>query len=119
MEGVESVKQLDDTRLHWVANIAGERKEWNAKITEQIPDQHISWHSEGGEFTSGVVSFQPLGPEATRVTVRLSYEPKNITEKIGDMLGMVSRRVEGDLERFKGFIESRGHETGGWRGTVT
>jgi len=118
MEGVESVKQLDDTRLHWVANIGGERKEWEARITEQIADQRIAWRSESGEFTSGVVSFQPLSSDHTSVTVRLNYEPKDIAEKIGDMLGMVSRRVEGDLERFKDFIESRGHETGSWRGTI-
>jgi uncharacterized membrane protein/ElaB/YqjD/DUF883 family membrane-anchored ribosome-binding protein len=118
MEGVESVKQLDDTTLQWVANVGGERKEWRARITEQVPDHHIAWRSEGGEFTSGVVSFQPLGPDKTRVTVRLTYEPKGVTEKLGDMLGVVSRRVEGDLERFKNFIESRGHETGAWRGTV-
>jgi len=118
MEGVESVKQLDDTTLHWVANVGGERKEWKARITEQVPDHHIAWRSEGGEFTSGVVSFQPLSPDKARVTVRLSYEPKGVTEKLGDMLGMVSRRVEGDLQRFKDFIESKGHETGAWRGTV-
>ncbi len=118
MEGVESVKQLDDTRLQWVANVGGERKQWEARITEQIPDQRIAWRSEAGEFTGGVVSFQPLGANETRVTVRLSYEPQGITEKIGDMLGVVSRRVEGDLERFKDFIEKRGHETGSWRGTV-
>jgi uncharacterized membrane protein len=118
MEGVESVKQLDDTTLRWVVNVAGERKEWLARITEQIPDHHIAWRSEGGEFTSGVVSFQALGPDKTRVTVRVTYEPKGITEKIGDMLGVVSRRVQGDLERFKTFIESRGRETGAWRGTV-
>lgn len=118
MEGVESVKQLDDTRLHWVANVGGERKEWEARITEQIPDQRIAWHSEGGEYTSGAVSFQPLDSNRTRVTVHLNYEPKGMTEKIGDMLGVVSRRVEGDLERFKDFIERRSHETGGWRGTV-
>jgi uncharacterized membrane protein/ElaB/YqjD/DUF883 family membrane-anchored ribosome-binding protein len=118
MEGVESVKQLDDTTLHWVANVAGERKEWRARITEQVPDHHIAWRSDGGEFTSGVVSFQALGPDKTRVTVRLNYEPKGVTEKLGDMLGLVSRRVQGDLERFKSFIESKGHETGAWRGTV-
>jgi uncharacterized membrane protein len=118
MEGVESVKQLNDTTLHWVANVGGERKEWRARITEQVPDHHIAWRSEGGDFTSGVVSFQALGPDKTRVTVRLNYEPKGMTEKLGDMLGMGSRRVEGDLERFKDFIESKGHETGAWRGTV-
>jgi uncharacterized membrane protein len=118
MEGVESVKQLDDTRLHWVANVGGERKEWNARITEQIPDQRIAWHSEGGEVTSGVVSFHSLGASETRVTVRLNYEPKGVTEKVGDMLGVVSGRVEDDLERFKDFIEARGHETGNWRGTI-
>ena len=72
----------------------------------------------GGDFTSGMVSFQALDPNKTRVTVRLNYEPKGVTEKIGDMLGIVSRRVQGDLERFKDFIESKGHETGAWRGTV-
>jgi uncharacterized membrane protein len=118
MEGVESVKQLDDSTLLWVANVGGERKEWRARITEQVPDHHIAWRGEGGDFTSGVVSFQALGPDKTRVTVRLTYEPKGVTEKIGDMLGLVSRRVQGDLERFKDFIESRGHETGAWRGTV-
>jgi uncharacterized membrane protein len=118
MEGVESVRQLDDTRLHWVANVGGERKEWDARITEQIPDQRIAWRSEGGEYTSGTVSFQPVASSRTRVTVQLNYEPQGVTEKLGDMLGLVSRRVEGDLERFKSFIETRGHETGSWRGTV-
>lgn len=118
MEGVESVKQLDDTRLQWVANIGGKRKEWEARITEQIPDQRIAWRSERGEFTSGAVSFHALSPDTARVTVRVNYEPKDITEKIGDMLGMVSRRVAGDLERFKDYIESRGQETGSWRGTI-
>jgi uncharacterized membrane protein len=118
MQGVEAVKQLDNTRLHWVANIGGERKEWEAQITEQIPDQRIAWRSNGGEFTSGVVTFQPLGTDRTRTTVRLNYEPHGLTEKIGDMLGVVSRHVEGDLERFKIFIEARGHETGEWRGTI-
>ncbi|HSF34400.1 MAG TPA: SRPBCC family protein [Candidatus Tectomicrobia bacterium] len=118
MEGVEAVTQVDDTRLHWVANVGGKRKEWQARITEQIPDQRISWRSDGGEFTAGVVQFQPLGPDKTRVTVQVDYEPQGMTEKIGDMLGAVSNRVKGDLERFKDFIEARGHETGGWRGTV-
>jgi uncharacterized membrane protein len=116
--GIESVKQLDDTRLQWVANVGGERKEWEARITEQIPDQRIAWRSERGEFTSGAVSFHALSPDTARVTVRVNYEPKDITEKIGDMLGMVSRRVAGDLERFKDYIESRGQETGSWRGTI-
>jgi len=118
MQGVESVRQLDDTQLHWVASIGGERKEWDARITEQIPDQRIAWRSEGGEFTAGAVSFRPLDSNRTRVTVHFNYEPKGITEKIGDMLGVVSNRVEGDLERFKDFIETRGRETGSWRGTV-
>lgn len=101
-----------------MANIAGDRKEWEARITEQLPDQRIAWRSEGGEHTAGVVSFQPLGAEQTRITVKLDYEPLGVTEKIGDMLGIVSHRVAGDLERFKDFIEARGHETGKWRGTV-
>ena len=112
MEGVKEVKQLDDTRLHWVAEIAGKEKQWNAKIIEQIPDLRVAWESESGEYTSGVVSFQALGPDRTRVTLDLSYDPKGFIENAGDTIGVVSRRIENDLEHFKEFIENRGQETG-------
>jgi uncharacterized membrane protein len=118
MEGVETVKQLDDTRLHWVANVGGRRKEWDARITEQIPDKRIAWTSEGGTFTAGAVTFHRLRDDQARVMLQVEYEPEGIVETTGDALGVVSRRVEGDLQRFKEFIESRGHETGAWRGSV-
>ena len=118
MEGVKEVKQLDDTRLHWVAEIAGKEKQWTAKIIEQIPDHRIAWESESGEYTSGVVSFQARGPDRTCVTLEISYDPKGFVENAADAIGVVSRRIENDLERFKEFIENRGQETGGWRGTI-
>jgi uncharacterized membrane protein len=118
MEGVEQVTQLDDQRLHWVANVSGQRKEWYARITEQIPDERIAWTSEGGTFTSGVVTFHRLDENRCRVTVQMEYDPESIVEEVGDKLGFVSRRVDGDLKRFKDFIESRGQETGAWRGTI-
>ena len=118
MQGVEEVKQLDDTRLRWVANIKGQRTEWYAKITEQVPDQRIAWTSEGGTFTSGVVTFNSQEDENTRVQLEMEYAPEGIVEEVGDKLGFVSRQVEGDLKRFKEFVESRGRETGAWRGTV-
>ena len=118
MEGVKSVKQLDDKRLHWVAEIGGKEKEWNARITEQLPDRRISWQSETGEYTSGTVTFEPAGNNRTRVHLELNYDPKGFVENAGDALGFVSGRVNGDLKRFKEFIEKRGQETGAWRGTI-
>jgi len=118
MEGVERVDQLSDTRLHWVADIAGRRKEWDARITEQTPDDRVAWTSETGTRNAGVVTFHKLAPEKTRIMLQLEYEPEDTTETVGDALGFVSRQVTGDLERFKEFIESRGHETGAWRGEV-
>ena len=118
MEGVEEVTQLDDQRLHWVANVAGQRKEWHARITEQVPDDRIAWTSEGGAFTAGVVTFHRISPKTTRVMLRMEYDPESIVENVVDKLGFVSRRVEGDLERFKEFIEERGVETGAWRGSI-
>lgn len=118
MEGVERVTQLDDTRLHWRANVAGQTKEWYARITEQVPDDRIAWTAEGGTFTAGVVTFHRLSDDRTRIMLQMEYEPENILEEVGDKLGFVNRRVEGDLERFKEFIEKRGQETGAWRGTV-
>jgi uncharacterized protein (TIGR02271 family) len=117
MEGVEAVRRLDAKRLHWVANIGGTRKEWDAQITEEVPDQRIAWRSEAGEFTAGAVTFQPLGPDRTRMTVRFEYEPQGVKETVGDWLGLVSRRVENDLEHFKAFVEARYHKAGGQRTT--
>ena len=118
MEGVESVQQLDDKRLHWKAEIAGATREWDAEIVDQTPDERITWRSLAGTKNDGTVSFASEDANRTRVTLRLEYEPEGVTEKAGDALKLVDHRVKGDLDRFKKFIESRGTETGAWRGEV-
>ena len=120
MEGVEEVRQVDDTHTHWRTSIAGRTKEFDAVITEQTPDQRIAWTSEDGPEHAGVVTFHRIDDQVTRVMLQLDYEPEGIAEKAGDALGLVKRRVTGDLERFKELIEQRGsgNETGAWRGEV-
>src|SRR5688500_2024761 len=112
MEGVREVRQLDDKRLRWRAEVAGKDEEWEAEITDQTPDQLVAWHSTSGAENSGAVSFDPVAPNRTRVTVRIGFDPAGIVETVGNQLGFMERRVQGDLERFKAFIESRGIETG-------
>jgi len=119
MEGVKSVRQLDDTTLEWVADVAGREKRWEAKITEQEPDKRIAWTATEGAHNAGVVTFHRLAQDDTRVVVQVHYDPQGALENVGDMLGVVERRVSGDLKRFKEFIEKRGVETGAWRGTVS
>ena len=118
MEGVESVTQLDDKRLHWVAEIGGTRREWDAEIIDQTPDRRIAWQAIGGTRNAGAVAFQPAGANQTRIELEIDYEAEGLKEKAGDALGVVDRRVDGDLERFKSFIESRGVESGAWRGNI-
>ena len=118
MEGVQEVQQLDDRRLHWRASLGGTSKEWDAEITEQIPDERIAWRSVSGAANAGVVTFHHLAPSRTRIMLQLEYEPEGVTESVGDAAGVVSRRVSGYLARFKDFIESRGQETGAWRGEI-
>lgn len=118
MEGVKEVQQLDDKRLHWRAEIAGKVKEWDAEIFEQVPDTKIAWRSTSGARNDGIVTFDKRGNDKTRVTLHLDYDPKGATENVGDALGFVSRRVEGDLKRFKEFVESHQSETGAWRGEI-
>ncbi|MFN6962613.1 MAG: SRPBCC family protein [Pyrinomonadaceae bacterium] len=118
MEGVESVRQEGDTHLYWRANIGGKNVEWEADIIEQTPDERVSWRSTTGAYNAGVVRFAPAENGGTAVTLRMEYEPEGFFENVGSALGLVDRRVEGDLERFKEFIESRGSETGAWRGEV-
>jgi uncharacterized membrane protein len=118
MEGVESVDQLDDQHLRWRAEIGGKTVEWEAEISEQIPDKRIAWRSVDGAHNAGVVTFHRLSDDRTRIMLQIDYEPEGAIERVGDWLGVVSSRVQGDLDRFKAFIESRGQETGAWRGKV-
>jgi uncharacterized membrane protein len=118
MEGVEEVRQLDDTHLHWVAKIAGKTTEWDAEITEQHADHRVAWRSTDGKPNGGVVTFHKISDTTTRVMLQMDYDPEGIVETVGDKLGFAKRRVTSDLERFKKLIESRGVETGGWRGDV-
>lgn len=118
MDGVESVRQLDDKRLHWKAEIGGKDKEWDAEIFRQVPDQVIAWRSTSGAQNGGEVRFEKAGENRTRVTLVMTYEPEGVVENVGDALGFVSGKVEGDLKRFKEFIENRGRETGAWRGEI-
>jgi len=118
MEGVEEVTQEDDKHLHWVAEIAGVRREWEADITEQHPDERIAWTSTTGMKNAGVVTFHRIDEGRTRVMLQLDIEPDDVVEKVGDALGFVHRRATGDLKRFKEMIESRGTASGEWRGDV-
>lgn len=118
MEGVEEVRQKDDRHLHWRAKVAGRTEEWDAEITEQIPDKRIAWRSLGGAENAGVVTFHRLSDDTSRVMLQMSYQPEKVTEKIGDALGLMTRRVEGDLHRFKEFAEEEAERTPGWRGEI-
>ncbi len=118
MEGVEQVTQLDDTRLHWVAEIAGVKREWDAEIVDQQPDRRIAWRSIDGTGNGGIVAFEPIGAAATRVDLQMEFEPEGLAETVGDKLGFVAKQTEGDLKRFKSFMQERGAETGAWRGQV-
>ncbi len=119
MEGVEHVEQLDDTRLHWIAKVGGKTNEWDAKILEQHPDKQVSWISEDGKKTRGTVTFEPVSESRTRISLSMSYQAEGLTEALGSAVGLDERRVRGDLQRFKELIESRGAESGAWRGEVS
>jgi uncharacterized membrane protein len=118
MEGVESIEQLDDRRLHWVAAHGGKRHEWDAEIVDQTPDTRIAWRDVKGKMNAGEVTFERLGEARTRVDVHMDWEPEGVKEEIGSLLGFDKRRVKADLARFKSFIEERGRETGAWRGDI-
>ena len=118
MEGVERVDQLTDDKLHWVTRIAGVEREFDAKITEQHPDERVAWTTMDGPKQAGVVTFHKLDDQRTKVMLQLDFEPEGLVEQAGDKLGIVRSRVKGDLERFKEFMERRGTETGAWRGDI-
>jgi carbon monoxide dehydrogenase subunit G len=119
MGGVKSVKQLSDDRLEWVAEIAGIRRQWEARILEQVPDRKVAWAATGGATNAGAVMFEDLGGGQTSVNLLLEYEAEGIVEKVGDRLNIVAKQAEDDLNRFKTFIEDEGYATGAWRGTVS
>jgi uncharacterized membrane protein len=118
MESVSEVRQIDDTHLHWRADVAGKEEEWDAEITEQIPDKRIAWRSISGVQNAGVVTFHKISDTRTRIMLQMDYVPRSADEKIGDAMGLVKMQLKGNLHRFKELLESRGTETGAWRGSV-
>ena len=118
MDGVESVQQLDERRLHWKVSIGGVTREFDAEIVEQHPDERIAWRSIDGTSHAGVVTFHKLSDTKCRVMLQLDMEPQGLVEKAGDKLGIVARQAKGDMANFKKFIEARAVETGAWRGDV-
>ena len=119
MGGVKEVQQKGDQRLHWVAEIAGVRREWDAAVIEQVPDQKIAWAATSGATNAGAVRFEPAGAGSTLVFLTLEYEPEGLVEQVGDKLGIVGRQVDADLKRFKELVEDQGYASGAWRGSVT
>ncbi|MDQ0579073.1 SRPBCC family protein [Streptomyces rishiriensis] len=119
MSGVDRIEQRTDTLTHWVTSVNGVRREFDAEITEQIPDERVAWTTVSGEARqAGVVTFHRLDDSHTKVMLQMEFQPEGVTETVGDKLGFVKRQTKGDLERFKEFIEERGLETGAWRGVV-
>jgi len=118
MGGVNKVEQINDSTVHWVAEIGGVKREWDASILEQIPDKKVAWAATRGATNAGAVYFEPVSINQTSIRLELEYEPEGMVEKIGDKLNFVERQAEGDLERFKTFIEDEGYSTGAWRGSI-
>jgi len=118
MGGIKEVRQLDDKRMHWVAEIAGVRREWEASVVEQVPDQKVAWAATSGATNAGAVRFEPAGAGSTMVHLTLEYEPEGLVEQVGDKLGIVQRQITSDLKRFKSLIEDQGYASGAWRGTI-
>jgi uncharacterized membrane protein len=118
MKGVQEIRQISDTTVHWVIEIAGVHREFDTRITEQLPDERVAWTSVEGPTHAGVVTFHRLDDTHTRVTAQMEIEPEGFVETVGDKAGFVDRQVKGDMKRFREFIESRGAETGEWRGEI-
>ena len=118
MDGVEEVRQIDDTHLHWRAKVAGHEAEWDAVITEQIPDERVAWKATDGKANAGVVTFHRLSDSSSRVMIQIDHEAEGVMEKVGSALGADTREVKSSLQRFKDLVEGRGQATGAWRGEV-
>lgn len=118
MEGVTRIDQITPTKTHWVTKIAGIEREFDAETTEQHPDERVAWTTTNGTHQAGVVTFHRISDTTSRVTLQLDHDPEGFLEKAGDALGIIERRVKGDLKNFKKFIEAKGAEEGGWRGDI-
>jgi uncharacterized membrane protein len=118
MSGVREIRQTDDVHTHWIIEIAGQDKEFDATITEQLPDERIAWKSDVGPEHAGVITFHRLDDTRTRITAQMDIDPEGFVENVADKLGVLTHRVKSDMKNFKEFIESRGTETGAWRGEV-
>lgn len=118
-KGVVGVEHADDTTSNWTVKVARSTRSWRADVTEQVPDERISWTTEGAKGSAkGVVTFHPITEDLTRVLLVLEYFPHGLLEKTGNLWRAQGRRVRLDLKLYRKFIMMRGEATGSWRGEI-
>ncbi|MFB7313102.1 SRPBCC family protein [Streptomyces sp. NPDC056192] len=118
-KGVVSVEKTDDTSSNWKVKVAKSTRSWKANVTEQVPDERITWTTEGAKGTvKGVVTFHRLTDNLTRVLLVLEYFPKGLFEKTGNIWRAQGRRARLDLKFYRKFLMMRGEATDGWRGEI-
>lgn len=118
-KGVVSVEKSDDVQSNWRVKVAKSNRSWKANVTEQIPDERISWTTEGAKGSvKGVVTFHRLTDDLTRVLLVLEYFPGGLFEKTGNIWRAQGRRARLDLKLFRKFLMQRGEATDGWRGEI-
>ncbi|MGW6583802.1 SRPBCC family protein [Streptomyces globisporus] len=118
-KGVVSVEKADDTTSNWKVKVAKSTRSWKANVTEQVPDERITWTTEGAKGTvKGVVTFHAITDDLTRVLLVLEYFPKGLFEKTGNIWRAQGRRARLDLKLYRKFIMMRGEATDSWRGEI-
>ncbi|SDB82684.1 Polyketide cyclase / dehydrase and lipid transport [Raineyella antarctica] len=118
MAGVEEVTRLSDRTQHWRVKVGGVEREFDAEITEQLPDERIAWRTVDGPTQAGVVTFHRLAGDTTRVRQQVDWEPEGAVEKAGAALQVDDAQVSRSLHDFERLIESNGFESGAWRGRI-
>ncbi|THC51326.1 SRPBCC family protein [Streptomyces sp. A1499] len=118
-KGVKGATVASDTDTDWKLKVFWSSRSWKAHTTEQVPDQRITWTSEGAKGTTkGVVTFHSLAENLTRVLLVIEYYPKGLFEKTGNIWRAQGRRARLDLKNFARHISIRGEASDGWRGEI-
>jgi uncharacterized membrane protein len=106
MSGVKEVTQLSDTVAHFVMDLGGRQREFDAQITDQRPGELLAWTAVDGPRLTEKVTFQQLADNKCRIIAELDIDAQQLMPSDAHAQETLDRRLKADLSGLKQYVEA-------------
>ncbi|MGK5679421.1 SRPBCC family protein [Actinoplanes sp. URMC 104] len=105
MSGVREVTPLGNDRTHWVMDVEGSVREFDAQIVERSLDERVSWSTTEGPLVAETITLRPMGETKTQVVAQLEADVAFLLPNDRHGQAALTKRLKADLTALKGLVE--------------